>query len=91
MPRRSGLPRNHTVSVKQRLVRLSIAGQRESNGSTGKDASFTYLTLGRRNPVAQGPPKDAAYFHWVVTGVPRHNWMNLNRADAHYAHIGPWV
>lgn len=90
MPHRR-LPRNRTVSVRPRLVRLSIAGQRESSGYPPKDGTFTYLTLGRVNPVAQGPPRDATYHNWVVTGIPRHNWMNLNRADAHLTHIAPWI
>ncbi len=88
---RRGLPRKKTVAVVPRFVRLGARGRREGFGTTDKDATFTYLTLGKRNPVAQGPQKDAGYTRWAVTGIPRHNGLNLNNADAHYTHISPWV
>lgn len=83
--------RNQAVAVRPRFVRLRIPGFQQALGVPQRDASYTYLTLGNQNPVSQGPRKDAAYSRWVVSGAPRQNGRNLNRADAHYNHVSPWV
>jgi hypothetical protein len=79
--------RRKTIAV-PRIVRIQAQGKGEGFGLTNRDNTYSFLTLGRINPILQGPQKDARYRVWAVTGLgPRRQGLAPNKADAHLTHI----
>ncbi len=86
------MPNRRKSRTISRFVSLGSYGRRQAFGSPDKDATFTFLTLGPRNPVRGKPQRDAGYSNWSVTGTGyRRHGLTPNNADAHYTHISPIV
>jgi hypothetical protein len=85
------MPHCKTITL-SRYVKIGVRGRTEGFGVPPSDATFTYLTLGCINPVAQGPQRDARFSRWSVTGVGnRRKGWTLQNADQSYTHIAPPV